>query len=167
MRLWWGDGGAFAQPESSEGRALRCLWRTPNIQPRTSNIQRGKAAQSHTGAKAEGRMQNDEAGQSHPKPHQCDYKATAKRVDSQPIGTLLRPQSHLKAAPRLHQSHPNATLKLHQSHPKARERRSPACPRALAIVRIAEWAQLTAAPHTQSLMAGACERKSRNSHCPN
>jgi hypothetical protein len=39
-------------------------------------------------------LQNAEyrqAGQSHPKPHQCDIKATPKRVDSQPIATPKPP----------------------------------------------------------------------------
>ena len=40
---------------------------------------------------------------SHPKPHQCDIKATSKRVDSQAIGTSKPPQGYLKAPTRLPQ----------------------------------------------------------------
>ena len=40
------------------------------------------------GVKEEGRMMNDEeASKATLKPHQCDIKATSKRVDSQLIGT--------------------------------------------------------------------------------
>ena len=39
------------------------------------------------------------------KPHQCDIKATSKRVDSQVIGTPKPPQGYLKATLRLQQSH--------------------------------------------------------------
>jgi hypothetical protein len=58
-------------------------------------------------------------GQSHPKPHQCDIKATSKRVDSQAIGTPKPPQSHPKATPRLPQGYLKATLKPPASHPQA------------------------------------------------
>jgi hypothetical protein len=47
-------------------------------------------------------------------------------------------------------------------HPKARARGSLACPRALAIVRIADWAQLPAASDPQLAMSRPCERRSRN-----
>jgi hypothetical protein len=36
--------------------------------------------------------------QSHPKPLQCDIKATTKRVDCQPIATPMRPQANLPKA---------------------------------------------------------------------
>jgi hypothetical protein len=53
------------------------------------------AGQSHHQAKAENRKQKvgieAEIGQSHPKPHQFDIKATPKPVDSQPIATPMRP----------------------------------------------------------------------------
>src|ERR1035437_937402 len=65
-----------------------------------------------SGGKAEGRMQiavGANPGQRHPKPHQCDIKATSKRVDSQAIGTPLRPQSHPNATPMRPQCDPNAT----------------------------------------------------------
>src|SRR5450759_1615480 len=54
---------------------------------------------------------------SHPKPHQCDIKATSKRVDSQPIGTPEPPQGHPKATPRRQQRHRQATLKPFRAGP--------------------------------------------------
>src|ERR1035441_6360272 len=44
------------------------------------------------------------AAQSRPKPHQCDIKATTKRVDRQPIATLKPPQCDPKATSKLPQS---------------------------------------------------------------
>jgi hypothetical protein len=57
----------------------------------TGSVKLAKATQSHGGAKAEGRMKNDEmagrAPKATPKPLQCDIKATLKPVGSQLIGT--------------------------------------------------------------------------------
>jgi hypothetical protein len=52
--------------------------------------------------------------------HQCDIKATSKRVDSQPIGTPLRPQSHPKATTRPPQGHHKATTRPPQDQPCGR-----------------------------------------------
>ena len=62
------------------------------------------------------------AGQATPKPHQCDIKATSKRVDSQGVGTPKPPQSHPNTL-RPPQCDPKATLKRLQSHLKAPTRR--------------------------------------------
>jgi hypothetical protein len=47
-----------------------------------------------------GRAKTPKAPKATPKPHQCDIKATSKRVDSQAIGTPLRPQCDPKATPK-------------------------------------------------------------------
>jgi hypothetical protein len=60
------------------------------------------------------------------KPHQCDIKATSKRVDSQPIGTPKPPQCDPNATPRLPQS----------SHKAWRERAAPKEVRAHRMPRI-------------------------------
>ena len=75
-----------------------------------------KTAQSHGPAKqkVESRKQKSRSQAT-----QCDIKATSKRVDSQGIGTLKPPQSHLNATLKPPQSHPKATSKPPQSHLKA------------------------------------------------
>src|ERR1035437_1381875 len=57
--------------------------------------------------------------QSHPKPHQCDIKATTRPVDRHRIGTPKPPQGSTKATPRLPQGYPKATPKLPQGSTKA------------------------------------------------
>src|ERR1035437_548052 len=52
---------------------LKAEKRTPNIEHPTSNTKWRRWRQGH------------------PKPHQCDIKATSKRVDSQPIATPKPP----------------------------------------------------------------------------
>src|ERR1035441_7364611 len=103
---------------------------------------RAEPAQSHPRRrkKEECRMQKYRS-----KPHQCDIKATLerrqkeecrmmkgrakkpkapkatpKRVDSQPIGTPMRPQSHPKAPPKPPQGSTKATSMRPQSHHKAK-----------------------------------------------
>src|SRR5208282_946595 len=73
------------QPEGGEGGELysQGLWKTLNIQHPATNFHPRTAPQSH------------------PKPLQCDIKATPKPVDSHLIGTPKPPQCD-----------PNATLKL-------------------------------------------------------
>src|ERR1035441_2659386 len=90
------------QPEGGGRGGLysECLWCILSIQHRTSNFQ------------------HRNAGQSHPKPLQCDIKATTKPVDSQLIGTPKPPQSHLKATPMRPQCDPKATSKPPQSRDK-------------------------------------------------
>jgi hypothetical protein len=58
-------------------------------------------------------------GKATPKPHQCDIRATPKRVDSQPIGTPKPPQGSAKAILKPPQCDPNATPMRPQSHTKA------------------------------------------------
>ena len=62
---------------------------------------RGKAAQSHLGANAEGRVQATS----------CDIKATSRPVDSQLIATPKPPQSDHKATLRLPQGSHKAPTK--------------------------------------------------------
>src|ERR1035441_4850447 len=89
------QGGTRPPPDHPQGGPggelySEGLWKTLNNQHPTSDIEPGKA------------------GQASLKPPQCALKATTKRVDSQLIGTPMRPQSH-----------PKATLKLPQCYPKA------------------------------------------------
>jgi hypothetical protein len=71
-------------------------------------------AKRQTGSNAKCRK----AGESHPKPHQCDIKATTKPVDSQLIGTTKPPQSHPKATPKPPQSSYKAPTGLPKSQLK-------------------------------------------------
>src|ERR1019366_9775034 len=63
--------------------------------------------------------------QATPNPHQCDIKATSKRVDSQPIGTPEPPQGHPNATPKLPQGSNKATLMRPSSHPGPGQFRNP------------------------------------------
>src|SRR5664279_1838681 len=94
-------------------------------------------------------------GKATPKPHQCDIRATPKRVDSQPIGTPKPPQGSAKATLKPPQCDPNATSKPYQSHRKwSRRRKSASCrltpaePRAwIGVSRRIEMGPLSLAPH--------------------
>jgi hypothetical protein len=74
-----------------------------------------KSGKATPGAKVEGRIKNDEMAGRAPKatlkPHQCDIKATPKRVDSQLIGTPEPPQCDSDATPMRPQCDPKATSK--------------------------------------------------------
>jgi hypothetical protein len=109
------------RPERGAGEELYSggLWGRAEVQSLKSKVQsRRRETRFGPGGRGEGRTQNEECrktGQSHPKPLQCDLKATSMRVDRQPIGTPKPPQSH-----------PKATLKPPQCANKATSMR-PSC----------------------------------------
>src|ERR1039458_890818 len=76
----------------------------------------GKATQSHTAAKAEGRMQNAETrDKAIPSPLQAPLRPSG----SQPVGTRKPPSGYPEATLRLPRSYPEATLRLPRGSTKA------------------------------------------------
>ena len=83
-----------AKPREAKAEEEKKQRMSANIEHRTSNIQHPLRRSQHQ-AKAESRKQKAEMGAKSanaiPMRPECDIKATSKRVDSQPIGTPMRP----------------------------------------------------------------------------